>query len=208
MSPSARIEAAAGRHGRVRRALATASELHRGDFRETGAGEIPFIDHPVAVGDRLAEEGFGPDVLAAGLLHDVLEYTHVPLDRLRERFGVDVSGLVYALTENLEIDDYEERKQELRERVAWAGHEARMVFAADKLVNVEVLRGAYALKKEAVDEDLPIDLDLKILVWEYDLEMLFENSDGEPLTTRFAEEMLGLWGQRSDNSRPPGPFLS
>lgn len=180
-------------------ALALARDLHLGDWRDTGSGEIPFIDHPLAVAELLAEEGFGEEVLAAGLLHDSLEYSFLPLATVRERFGVDVAAMVYAMTEETEIEGYEARKEEVRSRVAAAGAEARAVFSADKLANVQVLRDAYAIEGEAVDENLIVDLDLKILVWEYDLEMLFAESPGVRLVDRFANEMVELWGQRAAN---------
>ncbi len=202
MSPSSWIETAAERSDLVRDALALARELHAGDWRQTGAGEIPFIDHPLAVADRLAETSLSEEVVAAGLLHDVIEYTHFPLSKLRDRFGVDVAAIVFALTEDMEIQSYEERKRELRQLVAAAGPDAWMVFAADKISNVEVLRRAYAIEGEEVDEELPVELNLKILVWEDDLEMLFdETSDDSPLVDRFANEMVGLWGQRAEELR-------
>jgi guanosine-3',5'-bis(diphosphate) 3'-pyrophosphohydrolase len=202
MSPSSWIETAAERSDLVRDALALARELHAGDWRETGAGEIPFIDHPLAVGERLAEERLSEEVMAAGLLHDVIEYTHFPLSKLRARFGVDVAAIVFALTEDMEIDNYEERKRELRQLVAATGPDAWMVFAADKISNVEVLRRAYEVEGEEVDEELPVELNRKILVWEDDLEMLFnETSDDSPLVDRFANEMVGLWGQRAEELR-------
>jgi (p)ppGpp synthase/HD superfamily hydrolase len=202
MSPSSWIETAAERSDLVRDALALARELHAGDWRETGAGEIPFIEHPLAVGERLAEESFAEEVVAAGLLHDVIEYTHLPLSKLRNRFGVDVAAIVFALTEDMDIENYEERKDELRQLVAEAGTDAWMVFAADKIANVEVLRRAYAVEGEEVDEDLPVELNRKILVWEDDLEMLFEETAADtPLVDRFASEMIGLWGQRAEDLR-------
>lgn len=204
MSPSKRIEAAARDSQLVSEALMAAREIHAGEMRETGAGEIPFIEHPLAVAERLAEEEFGEEVLAAGLLHDTLEYTTLGLDELRTRWGVNVAAIVYAMTEDMENYIYEERKEEVRELVAAAGYEARMVFAADRLANVEVLRDAYAIEGEYVDEDLPVELDRKILVWEYDLEMLFRESDGVPLVDRFAKEMIALWKQRATHGHLAG----
>jgi guanosine-3',5'-bis(diphosphate) 3'-pyrophosphohydrolase len=203
MSPSSWIETVAERSELVREALALARELHAGDWRQTGAGEIPFIEHPLAVADRLAEAGLADEVIAAGLLHDVLEYTHFPLDRLRERFGVDVAAIVFVLTEDMAIENYEARKDAVRNLVVETGPDAWTVLAADKLANVEVLRRAYTIEGEEVDEDLPIELGRKILVWEDDLEMLFnQTEEGQsPLVDRFASEMIELWGQRARQLR-------
>ena len=53
---------------------------------------------------------------------------------------------------------------------------ARAIFAADKLTNVTMLREAYALIGEGVSDELAVPLDLKIYIWEADLEMLFDEA--------------------------------
>jgi len=185
----------------VRGALSVARRAHAGQFRQTGCDEIPFIEHSVAVAELLIEHNYRDEVVAAGLLHDVAEHTEVEPDSLRGRFGDDIAELVEAMTEDPSIEDYEERKREHRERVAAASEEARAIFAADKAANVAVLREAYEILGENVDEDLPVDLDVKILVWEFDLEMLFARSPEVALVERFADEMVGLWGQRAEGER-------
>lgn len=198
-SSTSRIESQAERSALVKGALGVARRAHAGQFRQTGCDEVPFIEHPLAVAELLAEQGHRQETLAAGLLHDVAEHAEVEPASLRNRFGDEVARLVGALTEDPSLPDYEERKGEHRERVAAAGPEAQAIFAADKTANVVVLREAYAVVGEKVDEDLPVSLDLKILVWEFDLEMLFANLVPDtPLVDRFADEMVGLWGQRAD----------
>jgi hypothetical protein len=200
---SRRIDSRAERSALVRGSLSVARRAHAGQFRQTGCDEVPFIEHSLRVAELLADHAQPDEVIAAGLLHDVVEQTEVEPDSLRARFGEEVTGMVEALTEDASVDDYEERKQEHRERVAAAGPGARAVFAADKTANVMVLREAYAVLGEDVDEDLPVTLDVKILVWEFDLEMLFVHADGDPLVERFADEMVGLWGQRAEGERAP-----
>jgi len=185
----------------VRGAISVARRAHAGQTRETGSGEVPFIEHPIAVANLLAEQDYPEKVLAAALLHDIVEHTDTGEGELPGRFGPEVAQLVAALTEDTEIEPYEERKEEHRARVAGAGAEARAIFAADKIANVVVLREAYSVMGESVDANLPVSLDQKILVWEYDLEMLFDESPGVPLVDRFAEEMIGLWGQRAEEER-------
>lgn len=198
---SSRIDSKAGRSALVRGALSVARRAHGGQFRQTGCDEIPFIDHPLTVAELLAEHGYPDEVLAAALLHDVAEHAEVEPDSLRGRFSDEVVGLVEALTEDPAIADYEERKGEHRERIAGAGPQAQAIFAADKAANVAVLREAYEMVGEYVDEDLPVSLDIKILVWEFDLEMLFKQLPGVALVDQFADEMVGLWGQRAEGER-------
>lgn len=190
-----RVEAAAERSELVRRALDTARELHSGAVRDVG-DEVPFIDHPLAVAELLAEDGQDDEPIAAGLLHDTLEYTGLGLDALRERFGMKVAMIVCALSEDFEIADYEERKREVRRRVAATGIEAQRVFAASKIASVIEARDEYVLRQEDVDLGQSVELDRQILVWEYDMEMLIEADEEEPLFKRLPEELIGLWDQR------------
>lgn len=190
-----RVEAAAERSELIRRALGTARELHAGAIRDIG-DEVPFITHPLAVAELLDEYGQGEELIAAGLLHDTLEYTGLGLDALRERFGMKVAMIVCALSEDFEILDYEQRKYEVRGRVADAGIEAQRVFAADKIANVIETRDDYVIRLEDVDLGQSVDLDDQILIWEYDMEMLIEIDEEEPLFKRLPEELIGLWDQR------------
>jgi guanosine-3',5'-bis(diphosphate) 3'-pyrophosphohydrolase len=198
---SSRIDSRTERSALVRGALSVARRSHAGQFRQTGCDEIAFIEHLLAVGELLAVQNYPDEVLAAGLLHDIAEHTEVEPESLRGRFGNEVVELVEALTEDSTISDYEERKKEHRERVAAAGPNAQAIFAADKATNVAVLREAYEILGEGVDEDLPVSLDVKILVWEFDLEMLFANAPDAAVVERFSEEMVGLWGQRAEGEQ-------
>jgi HD domain len=200
MSPSSRVEEVAERSRLVCQALAVARELHEGTVRDVG-DEVPFTEHPLAVAELLAEHRMDEQLIAAGLLHDTLEYTPLGLGALRERFGMKVAMIVSALTEDFEISDYEERKRELRRRVAATGIEAQRVFAADKIANVIEARDEYVLFQEELDAGLLVDLDRQILVWEYDMEMLLETDEHEPLFKLLPEELIGLWDQRCAQMR-------
>lgn len=199
-----RIEAAAERSGVVREALALAYQAHAGQARQTGAGETPFIDHPLAVAERIAATGGPDEVLAAALLHDAVEHGDLTPAQMRERFGAEVAAIVVALTEDAAIESYKERKDELRDRVAAAGGPARDVYAADKLANVVVLREAYDAVGEEVDSRLPVPLERKLRTWERDLEMLAGGSaDGSPglLVEALAAELDALREQRARVTR-------
>jgi 5'-deoxynucleotidase YfbR-like HD superfamily hydrolase len=196
MSSTPGIDAAAERSDLVKEALETARKAHAGQIRSGSSDGMPFIEHPVAVAERLAQHRFGDEVLAAALLHDVVEKSEVEIGEVRENFGDDVAELVAALTEDESLPSYEERKEEHRWRVARSGPTALAIFAADKLANVVMLREAYALIGEGVSDELKVSLDLKIYIWESDLEMLFEEAAEMPLTNEFADEMVNLWADR------------
>ncbi len=195
MSSTPGIDTAVERSDLLREALETARKAHAGQLRRGSDGR-PFIDHPLAVAERLYQLDYRDEVLAAALLHDVVEKSEIESDELRERFGDEVADLVETLTEDDSIEDYEERKREHRKRVGRIGGDAVAIFAADKLTNVEMLREAYALIAERVSEELAVSLDLKIYIWEEDLEMLFDAAPETPLVDQFADQMVGLWGDR------------
>lgn len=196
------IDAAVERSDLVKEALATAQRAHAGQLRRGSDGR-PFIDHPVAVAELLAKEHQGDEVLAAALLHDVVEKSDTDLAAVRERFGEVVATLVEAMTEDESIPTYEDRKEEHRRRVADSEPAALAIFAADKLTNVTMLREAYALIEEGVSEELAVPLDLKMYVWEADLEMLFEEAPQLPLTDELADQLVALWGDRFRSVRSP-----
>jgi hypothetical protein len=195
MSSTPRIDAAIERSDLVKDALETARQAHAGQLRR-GSDGLPYIDHPMAVAEILIEQRFGDEVLAAALLHDVVEKSEIEIGTVREQFGEIVGALVEVMTEDATIPDYEERKDEHRRRVAEADPAALAIFAADKLTNVAMLREAYALIGEGVSDELAVSLDLKIYIWEADLEMLFNEAPKLPLTDQLADEMVGLWGDR------------
>ena len=82
-----------------------------------------------------------PDhVVAAGVLHDVIEATDADFAELAERFGDDVARLVCSVSEPSGDGDYVERKRRLREVVAAAEDDAALIYAADKVAKVRELR--------------------------------------------------------------------
>lgn len=202
MTSTPGIDAAVERSDVVKEALATAQRAHAGQLRQGSDGR-PFIDHPVAVAELLCKEGQGDAVIAAALLHDVVEKSATDLEAIQERFGETIAGLVGAMTEDESIPSYEDRKEEHRRRIADSDPAARAIFAADKLTNVAMLREAYALIGEGVSDELAVPLDLKMYVWEADLEMLFEQAPQLGLTNELADQLVALWGDRFKAVRAP-----
>jgi (p)ppGpp synthase/HD superfamily hydrolase len=175
VSPAERIEAAAERSPLVRSALEQARADHAGQVRN-GSGGMPYVEHSITVAARLEELGYRDEVLAAALLHDVVEDSDTTLDELREKFGEEVAGMVGALTDDGALDSYRERKAEHRERVAAAAAEAMAIYGADKLTNVTTLRAAYEAEGDAVRDEFKVPIELKTEIWEADLALLREKA--------------------------------
>ncbi len=170
-SCSPRIESAAERSPLVRAAFEKASAAHAGQVRN-GSGGMPYIEHPVAVAARLDDHGYGEEVLAAALLHDVVEDSETTVAELREEFGERVAELVAALSDDETIDDYRRRKDEHRARVRRVDGDAFAIYGADKLTNSSTLHATLGREGDSVRREFKVPLELKLEVWEEDAAML------------------------------------
>lgn len=191
MSLPPRIEVAAERSEQVRKALEVARAAHAGQIRNNSGG-LPYIDHPLAVAELLAEHDYGDVVLSAALLHDVVEESEIEVSELRKRFGEPISRLVDAMTEDPEVEPYERRKSEQRRQVELTGADALAIYAADKLTNIKALRLAYAVEGEAVGESLKAPLDVKVGIWEADLNLLATAVPNLPFLSELEDQLAGL----------------
>lgn len=122
----------------VESAFDFAREAHHGPRREGDTN----VDHPLAVARLLREAGFSDEVVAASLLHDVVEDTATTLGEIEVWFGPKVAELVAAVTEDDSIEPYERRKAAHRAQVVAGGRDAAAIFAADKLATAQRLRRA------------------------------------------------------------------
>ena len=197
------IDAAAERSPLVRSALEQARRDHEGQVRN-GSGGMPYVKHPIAVAARLDEQGYREEVLAAALLHDVVEDSDTGLGELREKFGEGVAGMVGALTDDESIENYRARKAEHRERVGVAGEEALAIYAADKLTNSRALRAAYAEEGDSVRDEFKVPVELKTEIWELDLELLRQKAPELPFLDELEAELSRLRACLEASGRPKG----
>jgi len=79
----------------IERAYSVAEKAHRGQLRKSGE---PYITHPVAVAQILADLGIGSKTIAAALLHDTVEDTDYTLAMLQSDFGDEITMLVDGVT--------------------------------------------------------------------------------------------------------------
>jgi HD domain len=122
----------------ARAAVEFASERHAGQRRDADGAE--FIVHPIEAAALLERSGYPDHVVAAAVLHDVLEDTDAERADLESRFGSEVADLVALVSDDPAIEDVERRKDDVRERVRLAGGFAPAVYAADKISKVRELR--------------------------------------------------------------------
>jgi (p)ppGpp synthase/HD superfamily hydrolase len=115
----------------TRDAIAFAQAHHRCQRR--AADGAPFLLHPLEVASMLKRSRYPDHVIAAAVLHDVLEDTDAERPELQARFGPEVADMVALVSDDLSIEDEEQRKDEVRDRVRRAGGHALIVYAADKV---------------------------------------------------------------------------
>jgi (p)ppGpp synthase/HD superfamily hydrolase len=184
----------------TRRAVEQASELHRGQVRESD--EAAFVLHPLEVASLLYNDGWPDYVLAAAVLHDAVEVTSVEVGELRERFGTDVAELVQSVTENNAIEDFGARKAALRDQVRSAGPEAVAIYAADKVAKARELRARVSFGRAAVSPQSD-DVAAKLDHYEKSLEMLEAVMPELPLVRQLRFELEALHALPPRGSSPP-----
>ena len=91
------------------------------------------------MGGLLCRDGQPDEIVAAGLLHDVLEKTATTSAELHRRFGARIARVVESVSDDPSLGDYKSRKRDLRYRVAHADPGTRAIFAADKIAKVREL---------------------------------------------------------------------
>jgi len=79
----------------IGRAYAFAEKAHAGQKRKSGE---PYFNHPLAAAEILQSWNLDDATIAAGLLHDTVEDTGVPLETVKKEFGDEVASLVDGVT--------------------------------------------------------------------------------------------------------------
>lgn len=178
----------------IQQAYELAAKRHAGLTQKVNGR--PYIEHPVAVASVVSEAGADEEMVAAAMLHDVVEDSWTTSNELRGRLGDRVAELVEAMTDEAGVTQFERRKALNRERVAAAGSDAAVIYAADKLCGIRALREAYAEQGEAVVDRYKASLDTKIRVWEADIEMLQRLVPDVPAAFQLSEELDGFRADR------------
>jgi guanosine-3',5'-bis(diphosphate) 3'-pyrophosphohydrolase len=125
---------------RIRAAYAFAAEAHKEQKRASG---VPYIIHPLATAMTLAELRLPPDMIVAGLLHDVPEDTPRTLEDVEAAFGADIAKLVAGITKlsHIKYRGVERYIENLRKMFLAMAEDVRVVVIkfADRLHNLETL---------------------------------------------------------------------
>ncbi|MGF6809553.1 guanosine-3',5'-bis(diphosphate) 3'-pyrophosphohydrolase [Paraburkholderia sp. Clong3] len=123
-------------------AIAFAADKHRNQRRKD-ADASPYINHPIALADVLANEGDieDEDVLVAAILHDTIEDTETTLSELAEQFGHTVAGIVLEVTDDKSLPKGERKRLQV-EHASHISGQAKLVKLADKICNLRDISGS------------------------------------------------------------------
>lgn len=118
-------------------ALAFALEAH-GDQKRKYTWE-PYIVHPVAVAQLVAQHGGTVNMIRAALLHDTIEDCDVHYDTLLRQFGADVAGMVLDLSDMQDEHDGNraERKANECDRLSRVCANSQTIKVADLIDNTK-----------------------------------------------------------------------
>lgn len=122
----------------IEKAIKIAAIAHDGQYRKKTT--LPYLSHPVTVGFYLLESGASEEVVASGILHDVLEDTSLTFAMLKEEFGEVIANLVSECSEPDKSLEWEERKLHTIQRLKTASFSVKQITCADKLHNLRTIQ--------------------------------------------------------------------
>ena len=125
----------------LRRAYVFSAYEHKGQVRHSGE---PYLVHPLEVADLLADMKLDVVAVAAGLLHDIVEDTQTPIERIKDLFGADIAHVVEGVTKlgAIPFSSSEERQAEnFRKMLLAMVDDIRVILVklADRLHNMRTL---------------------------------------------------------------------
>ena len=134
------------------RAIQYAVDAHAGQLRK--GTNIPYIVHPMEAAAIVASMTQDEEILAAAVLHDVIEDTGRTRRDIEREFGATVAAYVAAESENKRedqpaADTWQLRKQETLNHLATASEPIKMIALGDKLANLRAIHRDLATLGEA-----------------------------------------------------------
>lgn len=121
------------------RAISFAATKHR-DQRRKDLAASPYINHPIALANVLANEAGIDDerVLIAAVLHDTVEDTETTEQELVKEFGQEIAGIVLEVTDDKALPKAERKRLQV-EHAGTISRRAKLVKLADKICNLRDL---------------------------------------------------------------------
>lgn len=116
-------------------AIYYATKAHKGQTRKVE--NVDMIFHPFTVGMILQRNGCDANIVAAGILHDVVEDTNHTFEDIEKDFGKIVRDYVYDASEPDKTLPWVDRKKHTIEHIKNAPLGSKLIVACDKINNLE-----------------------------------------------------------------------
>lgn len=124
----------------IKKAYLFTETAHQGQLRRSGE---PYIQHAIATAQTLIEMKLDSSTIVAGLLHDVIDDTDVPLEKIKKEFGKEVAKLVEGVTKlgKIKYSGAERQVENLRKMFLAMAQDIRVVLIklSDRLHNMKTL---------------------------------------------------------------------
>jgi RelA/SpoT family (p)ppGpp synthetase len=138
--------------GRIEEAYQFSDTAHQGQFRKSGH---PYISHPIAVAEIVADWQLDAQAVMAALLHDVMEDTAVSKQQITERFGKPVAELVDGLSKIDRIQfqsQVDAEAENFRKMLLAMARDVRVILIklADRLHNMRTLGAVTAERRRDI----------------------------------------------------------
>ena len=130
----------------IEKAAAFALHAHQGQVRKQT--DIPYIMHPLEAAVTAQALTDDHEIIAAAVLHDVIEDTDCTKEELEEEFGERIASVVNEVSENKmehlpSEETWKQRKQETVSRLKASGLPVKTVVLCDKLSNIRAVHRDY-----------------------------------------------------------------
>ena len=138
---------------KIKLALAFAEESHQGQYRKSGDD---YIIHPVEVAKILMDMKMDTDTIVAGLLHDVVEDTLIPIADIKYNFGDTVATLVDGVTKLKALPNGTKNQAEnIRKMILAMAENIRVILIklADRLHNMRTLKFMKPEKQQSISKE-------------------------------------------------------
>ena len=131
---------------KIEYAIYYATRAHKNQKRKIE--DVDMIFHPFTVEMILQRNGCDEDIVAAGILHDVVEDTKYEFEDIEREFGKKIRDYVYDASEPDKSLEWEDRKKHTIEHIKNAPLGSKLIVACDKISNLEDLSDCIELYGE------------------------------------------------------------
>ena len=135
----------------IKRAYDTSKLAHEGQKRTSGE---PYFNHALATAELVAQWGLDPVSVSAALLHDVVEDTNYPIEKIKSEFGEEVAFIVSGVTKlgKIKYRGVERQVENLRKMIIALSQDIRVIIIklADRMHNMRTLKALPPQKQKRI----------------------------------------------------------